>query len=354
MASRLISGGANGVLTAYGLDGKKIGEFVGHEGDVWAVAPSPDGRYLVSGSADQTVRLWDLKTRELLVTIFRGADGEWVIWTPEGFYTGSPGGAKIVGWQINQGPDKAARYITAGQLRKALHRPDLVDGQDRGRSGRPCERGRGQAQYRRAVRKSQAPEVAILSPQTAPPTRNSARAAISRPHRGRGPHHRRRRRHRQDHVQAERPGGRLGLWRVHARQGRHHQPQPSISPRPTTTIEVVAEDKSGKIESLPAPSPSMPILAALQGVPDLYVLAIAADSYRDTRMKLKFAARDAQALAQTLKEAGVGYYRNPPIVKTLFDDEVTAGKVGAAFAELAARSGPPTCSCSTSRATARR
>jgi WD40 repeat protein len=122
----IVSGGSNGNLTAYGLAGEKIGVFIGHEGDVMAVAPSPDGRYLVSGSADQTVRIWNLKTRELLVTIFRGEDGEWVAWTPEGFYTGSEGGAKLVGWQINQGPDKAAKYITAGQLRKALFRPDLV------------------------------------------------------------------------------------------------------------------------------------------------------------------------------------------------------------------------------------
>lgn len=53
----VISGGGNGHLNAYGLDGKKIGNFIGHEGDVWAVAVSPDGKYLVSGSADQTVRL---------------------------------------------------------------------------------------------------------------------------------------------------------------------------------------------------------------------------------------------------------------------------------------------------------
>jgi WD40 repeat protein len=63
------------VLTVYDRQGNKLGDFVGHESDVWAVAPSPDGRFLLSGSADQTVRLWNLKTREPLVTLFRG--GGW-------------------------------------------------------------------------------------------------------------------------------------------------------------------------------------------------------------------------------------------------------------------------------------
>ena len=92
---QIISGGNNGRLTAYGLDGKNLGDFVGHEAEVWAVAPSPDGRYLVSGSADQTVRLWNLTSRELIVTLFRGSDGAWVMWTPQGFYASSPGGEPL-------------------------------------------------------------------------------------------------------------------------------------------------------------------------------------------------------------------------------------------------------------------
>ena len=122
----IISGGDGGNLIAYDRDGKKLGDFIGHEGDIFAVAPSPDGRYLLSGSADQTLRLWNLKTRELLITLFQGADGEWVIWTPQGFYASSGPGAELIGWQINHGPEHEAEYVTAAQLRQHLNRPDIV------------------------------------------------------------------------------------------------------------------------------------------------------------------------------------------------------------------------------------
>src|SRR5882724_4747928 len=67
-------------------------------------APSPDGRYLVSASTDQTLRLWSLASRELIVTLFHGNDGEWVMWTPQGYFTGSDRAEQIVGWQQGYGP----------------------------------------------------------------------------------------------------------------------------------------------------------------------------------------------------------------------------------------------------------
>ncbi|RKZ74167.1 MAG: hypothetical protein DRR19_30345, partial [Candidatus Parabeggiatoa sp. nov. 1] len=79
------------------------------------------------GSDDQTVRLWDVETRENLLTLFHGSNGEWVAWTPSGHYAASPNGDKMVGWQINRGVDKAADYVKAAQLRDSLYRPDVID-----------------------------------------------------------------------------------------------------------------------------------------------------------------------------------------------------------------------------------
>jgi WD40 repeat protein len=123
----IISGSLGGWISPLTLEGKRHPMFIGHEGQILAVATSPDGRFLVSGSADQTVRLWNLETREPIVTLFHGIDGEWVMWTPQGYYTGSPGADKIVGWQINKGPDQAADYVGAEQLRQHLNRPDIVE-----------------------------------------------------------------------------------------------------------------------------------------------------------------------------------------------------------------------------------
>lgn len=124
---KVISGGGNGDLTSYNPQtGKKINKFIGHTGDVWGVATSPDSRFLVSGSGDQTVKLWEIDSGKLLLTIFQGTDNEWVAWTPEGYYTASLNGDKYVGWHINRGENRSALYYPASRFSKQFYSPKIV------------------------------------------------------------------------------------------------------------------------------------------------------------------------------------------------------------------------------------
>ena len=123
----IVSGGANGFLTLYKTQtGQKVHDFVGHTGDVWAVAVSPDGQRVVSGSHDQTIKIWNLQTGENLLTVFAGSDQEWVAWTKSGYYTSSPRGDQYIGWQVNKGADQDPEYYQAAQFSALLFRPEIV------------------------------------------------------------------------------------------------------------------------------------------------------------------------------------------------------------------------------------
>jgi len=123
----IISGGANGWMSAYDIAGNALGEFRGHTGTITGLAVSPDGRMLASSSYDQTIRLWNVANGELLVTFFHSMQNEWVAWTTTGHYAASPHGDRHVGWQINRGVERAADYVSAQQLGAQLYRPAFID-----------------------------------------------------------------------------------------------------------------------------------------------------------------------------------------------------------------------------------
>ncbi len=44
-------------------------DFTGHSSSIYSVAFSPDGKYLASGSADSTVKLWSVESQKEVNTL---------------------------------------------------------------------------------------------------------------------------------------------------------------------------------------------------------------------------------------------------------------------------------------------
>ncbi|MEA2028726.1 MAG: AAA family ATPase, partial [Campylobacterota bacterium] len=63
----IVSGSADKSIKLWSIKEKKlIHSFEGHSGSVLSVAFSPDGKFIVSGSWDQSVKLWSIKEKKLV------------------------------------------------------------------------------------------------------------------------------------------------------------------------------------------------------------------------------------------------------------------------------------------------
>ena len=126
----IISSGSHGHLKIYNREGREIANLVGHTGAVLSIAV--EGDRLVSGSFDQTIRVWDLsQLREQSViypqlNLFISKENEYIAWSESGYFTSSAGGDKYVGYHINQGADKEARYVGSDKYFDTLYRPDII------------------------------------------------------------------------------------------------------------------------------------------------------------------------------------------------------------------------------------
>jgi WD40 repeat protein len=96
-------------------------------GAAWGVNIAGNGKVAVAALGDGTIRWYRLQDGKELVALFPHKDRtRWIVWTPEGYYDASPGAEELIGWHINQGPDKEAKFVPLGEQQKEYHRPDLI------------------------------------------------------------------------------------------------------------------------------------------------------------------------------------------------------------------------------------
>jgi WD40 repeat protein len=303
---RVVLGGSEGMYLVDLRTGKVTREFKGHSGIVLGVSPSPDNKYFVTGSTDETLRVWSPERDEPLLSIFVVGE-DWIAWTPEGYYAASPYGERLMGWQVNNGQDKPADYFPAIQFRASLYQPDVI------RlllpaGGLPNAIAQASKLRKRpigAVVLTQVlpPEVKITAPD-APPGGLRVKGAVvevkaaatsrgahpvtalrllldGRPYQGqkgvRG-------------VQNPRLGAVSASWSVAMPAGRHVltvQAESAVSKGLSAPVEVVADDA---------------------GLPSLYMVAIGVSAYPG-QLRLRYAASDAELMAKTFRERSAGVFK---------------------------------------------
>jgi WD40 repeat protein len=75
-----------------------------------------------------TNKFADYCSNEILpiASVFLAENGEWLIWDEKGYFASSKKGSRFVGYHINQGKEKEAKYYPFEQFDLKFNRPDII------------------------------------------------------------------------------------------------------------------------------------------------------------------------------------------------------------------------------------
>jgi WD40 repeat protein len=122
----IASGGANGAVQLWRADGRRAAKLTGHTDAITSLAFSPDGRLLVSGSADRTARIWDVETGKLVHALTGHAFGVTsVSFSPSGrlvLTSSVDGDARI--WSVSSGKTVQRLKFHVATVSEAAFSPD--------------------------------------------------------------------------------------------------------------------------------------------------------------------------------------------------------------------------------------
>ncbi len=102
--------------------GVELKQFKGHDGGVSGVDFANNGEWLATSGIDGTIKLWDIVNDVEIVSMIGAKNGEWISFTPEGFYDRSPEGSNLVHWVEKEG----TRSYSFQQFETHFRRPDII------------------------------------------------------------------------------------------------------------------------------------------------------------------------------------------------------------------------------------
>ncbi|MEQ1747128.1 MAG: caspase family protein, partial [Saprospiraceae bacterium] len=121
---KIAVGGSDNLVTEYDLGGNLVQEYDAHYSAIRSVAYSPLGDYLITGSSDNTAKIWDTKTGKEIVSLMAVGEEDWLVITPEGLFDASPGAMEqlyfMVGLEVVPLEQLKTRYWDPHLLAKVM------------------------------------------------------------------------------------------------------------------------------------------------------------------------------------------------------------------------------------------
>jgi len=381
----IISGGDTGQLGIYTKEGKKVASLVGHIGVIYSI--SIDGDRLISGSSDQTIRIWDLSkitakskynekyinrmikkyntSRETFLRVakkkgikriylnnkiikptlnlFISKDNEYVAWTNEGFFNASKGGAKYIGYHINQGPNKEAEYVTVDALYSTFYRPDLIQ---KALAGESLKKYAKNINIQKLLQDGLAPEVHILT-KTTNTEKQDLDLKVQVCPKSKGGYDNLTLLINDMPVSVINTSRALKLKKKSKRDDCFIYNQSITLAGGANNIGFRATNKAGNIESKPdfievtfddtnlkkKLRGKLAKISENQNINDLHILAIAVNEYKDKELTLNYSINDATVMLKTIEDVAKPLFNKVHTYK-LFDKEVTKNNIKKAFKDI--------------------
>jgi len=123
----IVSGNNDGTIRLlHKRQGKILKVISAHLGPVWSVAVSPDGRTIASGGADGTIKLWNFYSGKLIRTLDGDTDGVFsVVFSPDGQALASVGKDNTLKlWQVEGGAELQTLKGITDEVHSVAFSPD--------------------------------------------------------------------------------------------------------------------------------------------------------------------------------------------------------------------------------------
>ena len=124
--SKLLIASIVGDASAWDIEtGKQVWHLTTQENLLSHASFSLDGRMMVVADNDHTIKIRETHTGQTLLTLAtflpdKSGPFEWIAFTPEGYYSASPGAERFIHWRVGD------KLLPADAYAKEFNRPDLV------------------------------------------------------------------------------------------------------------------------------------------------------------------------------------------------------------------------------------